>query len=870
MSQLYVIKRGKRGTEEMRFDKITNRLRPLCADLSPALDPTLITMETIQSIYPGIKTSELDIIAAKKAEQHKLVHPDYGTLAARICISNLHKSTPDRFSEAMEIIFKELTILSPAYMSFIRKNAAELDNMIIHTNDYQYDYFGYQTLENGYLVRVGDKIVERPQYVYMRVAIALYVPPKYLVEVDGNYGVGFTEEENQETLERIKVCYKALSQMYFTNATPTLFNACMKSGSLASCFLLGTEDSIEGIMKTVTDASLISKRGGGVGIHMSNIRAEGSHIKGTNGKSAGLVRQIKIYNEAARCWNQGGKRLGAFKITLAIWHGDIMSFLEMKLQNGAETARARDLFYGLWVPDLFFQRVHKNEMWSLFSEDTAPGLSDVYDGMERCTRCSKYRHQAGEECTHEWVRVNAFTELYERYEKEGRAIRKINARQLMEHILPAQREAGVPYVAACDSVNRKSNQANIGTTKSGNLCQEIYQVSTHDSYATCTLSGMNLKRFIVNKPEGNMIKVGPTGKGFDLEKLHEMTELVVRNLDNVIDINRYPVPECVRNSVDYRPLGIGIQGLADVFSELRLPFLSQEAEKLDLLIAETMYHAALTSSIKLARERGPYAAWKNSPAYDGKLQFDLWEENNKYLSNSLVGVNVLSGRYDWDKLKAEMKKHGLRNSLLIAHMPTVSTSQIMGNNESFEPYNANIYAKTALGGTFTVTNNAMIRHLIQLGLWTEEIRNAIITNEGSIQNIEEIPADVKEIYKTVWELSQQELMTRTAKRTAFVDQGASLNIHLTDNSDTKLRSVMWWGWQMGLKTISYYIRTPPAAVALKNNISESSMLRKRKELSELRKRKNNLDDERSAKSGKVGDDESDGGACEIGCTSCKL
>lgn len=1184
---MYVIKRGNRGREEVRFDKITARLKPLCVGLSPQVDPILITQETIKSIYSGISTAEVDRIAASKAEQYKLVHPDYGVLASRICVSNLHRSTPVRFSEAMEIVFRDLSILDPAYMAFIRKHANSLDWMILHNNDYQYDYFGFSTLEHNYLIKVGDRVVDRPQYMYMRVAIAIHVPPKFLLEVEGSYGGNISEEDARLVLEKIKICYKALSQMYFTHATPTLFNSCMKIGSLSSCFLLGTDDSIEGIMKTLTDASLISKKGGGLGIHMSNIRGEGAIIRGTNGKSTGLPRQLKLYNEAARCWNQGGKRLGAFAIYLAIWHRDVFAVVEMKLQNGAETARARDLFYALWVPDLFFQRAERDEQWSLFSPDVAPGLSDVYDGIEQCTECSKYRHQCAKKCIgdvdHRWIQVKAFTELYLQYEKEKRFAQQVSARTLLNHILASQRESGTPYIMASDSVNRRSNQSNIGTIRSSNLCvapetfvltdqgqkriidlvdqkvnvwngeefssvtvkktgenqplirvnlsngvslectpyhkfyvvpkfdtrnvkqieakdlqsdmkllkynlpiikaegqpfkypythglfcadgtyeginkdtpritlcdekkklasyidarlehkespngtytirlphdiaakfvvpseaslkdkvdwfagycdgdgtvvrngsnqsiqvgsinknflleirlmlqtigvdsevtllrdagvkdlpdgtasymcqalyrlligssdvqlllslgfephrlqvvqhrpnrnasqfikvvsvedhgrvsdtycftepkrnmgmfngiltgncTEIVEWSSSESYATCTLAGLNLKKYIL------------PNKTYDFDKLHEMTRLLVRNLDHIIDVNKYPVKECRTNTVDYRPLGVGIQGLADVFCEFRYPFLSKEAEKLDLDIAETMYHAALTESCLLAQEKGPYSAFRNSPASEGKLQFDLWAENNAYLQNGLPTVPVLSGRYNWDILKGQIRQHGLRNSLLLAHMPTVSTSQIMGNNESFEPYSANIYAKTALNGTFTVTNSAMIRHLCELGLWNNDLMNTIITNEGSIQNIPSIPVEVQEIYRTVWEIPQKELMMRTAHRTAFVDQAASLNIHLRDNSSATLRSVMMSGWKLGLKTISYYIRTPPATSALKNNLATSST----SSTTMVKSMKRKLSEGSSSlpKIIKVVPlpEEEEREACEIGCTSCKL
>lgn len=875
---MQVQKRGNRGFEDVKLDKIVARIKALAGGLS--VDPVKVSIDTIRNIYDKISTEELDKISAKISESFKLIHPDYGVLAGRLLISNLQKSTPGKFSECMRLIGKTLKIKSKKHYRFIEKYAAELDNMILHDNDYSFDYFGYKTLENAYLVKKKfqvyengqkrniEKIIDRPQYVWMRVAIAIYKD---------------SDPDPRVCLENIKQCYKGLSQMYFTHATPTLFNSCTHNQQLNSCFLLGTGDSIEEIMRTLSNASFISKWAGGIGIWFHCIRAQNSYINGTNGNSSGLPKQLKMYNEAARTWDQGGKRLGAFAAYLEPWHKDIMTFLELKLQNGAETQRARDLFYALWVNDLFVKRLKEDADWSLFSEDTAPGLSDVYDGMEICSKCGfcqnrnyvKLMHEntkaeiaaklEAEEsdseddseyditasfqrktndgvedearfrqynqkhagCDHVYESRNVFTELYERYEREGRAMATIKARDVLESIMTMQRESGTPYIAFKDHVNRKSNQMNIGTIKSSNLCCEIMEWSSEYSYACCTLASINLKKFLIKI---NGID-GSTHYEIDHTKLHEVVRLVARNLDIIIDINKYPVVECFKNSRDFRPIGIGIQALADVFCEMRIPFISHEAARIDVEIMETIYHAALEESMERAKTKGAYSEFEGSPASRGLLQFDLWERDLKARNISIfdgTGLkSILSGRYDWGALKTLIVKHGLRNSLLVALMPTVSTSQIMGNNESFEPYAANIYTKTTLGGKFMVSNNAMIRHLVELGLWNESLKNRIITNDGSINGTDsqgndlfpEIPARVKEVYKTVWELSQRELMRRAAIRGAFVDQSQSFNVHLRDNSNKYLRTVFLWAHDFGLKTGSYYIRSRAAVNVLKNNLS---------------------------------------------------
>jgi ribonucleoside-diphosphate reductase alpha chain len=857
-----VQKRGSRGMEAVSFDKITQRIKCMCYNLDPLVNPIEVAKRTISNIYDGISTEELDRISANIAESFKLTHPDYSILASRILVSNLHKSTHSKFSECMKVIGDNLDIKSERHYKFISDNADALDAMIVHENDYMFDFFGYKTLELSYLtkmqtpalgsngepllvddkdklvknitpkvvrnrvvyvdptgkivprvsVRMTNKVIDRPQYVYMRVAIAIYI----------NYGKNVTE-----TLNYIKTCYDELSQMYYTHATPTLFNSCTKNQQLNSCFLLGTNDSIEEIMKTLSDASFISKWSGGIGIHMSNIRSHGQLIKGTNGKSSGIIRPIKMFNDAACAWDQGGKRKGAFAIYLEPWHGDIMSFLELKLQQGDECERARDLFYAIWMPDLFMSRADKNLDWSLFSEDTAPGLSSVYDGMEVCTKCrfchntaySQFIEPVTTDCDdHEFEPVNAFTKLYTRYEEEGRSVGVVSAREVENAIIKLQAEAGVPYICFKDHVNRKTNQKNLGTIKSSNLCAEIMEVSSESSYACCTLASLNLKKFLV---EDGLRPDGSKKYRVDHVKLHSIVRNCVRNLDLIIDANKYPVNECEENSSDYRPIGLGIQGLADLFAIKRIEFLSDEARRDDIEIIETIYHAALTESCERAKMFGSYKGFNGSPASRGILQYKMWMQDMKSRNTKFADFDPRSGRYDWEKLEKEISTDGLRNSLLVALMPTVSTSQILGNNESFEPYAHNIYTKTTLGGKFTVTNTVMIRHLIELGLWNEDIQQRVMADDGSLQNIHEIPQEIRNIYKTVWELKQQPLMERAALRGAFVDQSQSLNIHLSKNKKKFFRSVLKQGHKLGLKTGNYYIRTRASGKALRNDIAVS-------------------------------------------------
>ena len=914
-----VQKRGTRGYESLRFDKITERISHLCKGLDSSVDPTKIALDTIKNIYNGITTEELDKISANIAESYKLIHPDYSKLAARILISNLHKTTPNNFSTCMKIIKDNTELLSDEHYKFIMDNASAIDNMIIDENDYNLEYFGFKTLERSYFLHINEPVYDennmyvyldrydnvvpaervsfnesgtaitstvnggktilrqkvkkvikdRPQYIYMRVAIAIYM------NSDPNINI---------VLEHIKLCYKLMSQMYFTHATPTLFNACGKYQQLLSCFLLGTDDSIESIMKTVTDASMISKWSGGIGIHMSNIRCENSTIKGTNGKSSGIPRQLKIYNEIARCWDQGGKRLGAIAAYIEPWHGDIRKFLQMKLNQGADSERARDLFYALWVPDLFVKRFRADKMWSLFSETTAPGLSAVFDGMLVCKKCQYcanidylelFNISEDKTCDHVFEAKDVFTELYTKYEKEGIAIDYINTKDIMNAICEMQRESGTPYICFKDHVNRLTNQQNIGTIKSSNLCAEIMEWSSALSYACCTLASINVKKCAKNV--NGLIN-------YNHEKLHQITRVIVRNLNNIIDQNVYPVKECENNSKDYRPIAVGIQGLADLYTKLRIPFLSEEAAKLDIEIAETIYHAALTESCELAKKMGPYTKFAGSPASRGDLQFDLWMQNHQRMNSDFKNKDPLSDRYDWNTLKSEIKKFGLRNSLFVAYMPTVSTSQILGNNESFEPIAGNIYTKNTLSGKFTICCSDMIRHLLELNLWNETVKVETINNKGSIQHIKTIPENVREIYKTVWEMSQSEIMRRAALRGAFIDQSQSLNIHLRKNTNNVLNNVLIKGWEYGLKTGSYYIRTRAAVEPMKNNLTiVRTVVKTKLSSSKSEPAKNSEDIERSQSplakeidlndsvqdiTPIIEDDYDDGAACPIGCDSC--
>ena len=868
-----VQKRGTRGFETVHFDKITARICRL-ADRATTitnedhpLDLGMLTQKTVAGLYDGISTSEIDAISARIADSHKFENPDYGRLAASVVISNLHKNTPAKFSSCMELFHKH-GLITDEHFAFIVENASELDAMIVDENDYDFDYLGYKTLERSYLRAISEvvldssgrvqyvdknntvvpysaitmddygatmkvqteshtysiqlqprtmqKIIDRPQYMYMRVAIAI-----------------LKDTPRDGAMALIKEYYLALSNKYFIHATPTLFNACAPKQQLGSCFILTGRDDTGDINRTLGNCALISKESGGIGVSMHHIRPANSEVRGTNGVSSGLIKQIQIYDKSAVCWDQGGRRKGAWAIYLEMWHGDIVDFLDLKRINGNESMRARNLFYGLWVCDLFVKRLKEKGIWSLFNSDKAPGLADVYDGMEVCEKCN-FCHNAAyakyisspypdaAECSHVFARRDAFTELYEMYERRHMAIHQMPASELADKIFASQRESGGPYVCHKDHVNRMSNQSGIGTIKGSNLCTEIMEYHAPDSYATCTLASINLRKYLV-KDTSTCAGFLPGSEYYiDHKKLHAMVCMVTRGLDRVIDLNHYPVSECVSNSRGYRPIGIGIQALANVFAIMRIPFLSDEAARLEIEIMETIYHASIITSCELAQELGPHEGFAESPAARGLLHFDLWRENQVRIGSPCADATLFSGRYDWGATREMVMKHGLRHSLRLAPMPTVTTSQIMGNNESFEPFTSNIYTKKTLAAKFSLDNTAMIRHLQECGLWTDHTRMQVMNNGGSLANVRGIPIAIKEIYKTVYEMSQYELMKRATIRGAFIDQSQSLNIYLTDNSDYKLRSVFIAGWELGLKTGSYYVRTGAAADPMKTNTAAMS------------------------------------------------
>lgn len=1033
---IHVIKRDGQQ-EPVSLDKITERLANLSDGL--AVDPLQVSIKTVAALYNGITTERLDALSAKTADSLKLDHPDYSLLASRIVISNLHKSTPDKFSMCMSV-YSGAAHFSAVASKFIADNADALDAMIIPLNDYLFDYFGFKILENTYMLKVAKPIIDkdgkyfelgknrisndriqympdtngnirpvviieghefnvqpktlehlmdRPQYMFMRVAIAIYM------------NSGQVGDTASDPLPLIKECYEHLSNMYYIHATPTLFNSCGAIQQMLSCFLLGTADSIEDIMDNAKRTSLISKSAGGIGIHMNNIRPRGEKIGKSGGKASGLPQQIKIYNELARCWNQGGRRMGSFAIYIEPHHGDIMQFLQMKLQQGAETERARDLFYAVWCRDLFITRARNDLGWSLFSDRTAPGLSDVYDGMLVCKKCNychladyaKYfggpiENEAAPCVTHDFAGFDAYTQLYERYERAGLAIRTLPARKIIEAIVTAQGDNGIPYILHGDTANRQSQQNGLGTIKSSNLCvtpetviltdkgqiaigtlknqtvnvwngmdftetivrqtginqqvitvnlsrgvsvnctpyhkfyvmrdnkitcvnasslvvddhlikydlphkchspmeipttkmsdknmavqkhlflqeygydtdiifednkyslkltidaptvlsvvdegrtsdtfcftekirgmgmfngvllgncSEIIQWSSADSYACCTLASINLKRYLEYQPNSNGVYQ------FNFEKLFNIVRMIARNLDIIIDENSYPVEECVRNAKDYRPIGIGIQALADVFAIMRIPFVSAEAEALDMKIMETIYFAALTESMERAKTHGKWIGFENSPAARGQLRFDLWNYNQEYISRTTgEKLELPEQHYDWNGLRVNIMKYGLRNSLSVALMPTASTSQIMGNVESFEPFSFNIYTRSTLAGNFVVSNNYMIKHFIELGIWTPELRD-YLEKDGSVKKLKSIPKKIRAIYKTAREIKQSELMRRCAMRQAYVCQSQSMNLHLSQNNPDVMEGIIYYGWDLGLTTGSYYTHTKAAVDAL--------------------------------------------------------
>ena len=753
------VKKRDGSFEEMRYDKITKRISALCHDLNMEyIDPTYITLKVTQGIYDGITTIELDVLAAETAASMTTTHPDYAKLAGRISVSNLHRTTPKKFSQCIKELYsfvepktgKESSLISDELYEFVMANKEAIDGAVDIDRDLDFDYFGFKTLERSYLLKIGDRIVERPQYMYMRVAAGI---------CGGD-------------VEMAKQIYDDLSTHFYTHATPTLFNAGTRRAQMSSCFLIGNKgDDIDGLFDTIKDVAKISKWAGGIGLHVHDVRAKGAYIKGTGGQSDGLLPMMKTYNEVARWINQGGKRKGSFAVYLEPWHADVIEFIDLRKNHGKEEMRARDLFLAMWVPDLFMQRVEADGDWSLFSPDEAPGLSDVYDTPEE----------------------KKFTELYEFYESEGKARKVIKARKLMDHILTAQMETGTPYMLYKDPCNYKSNQKNLGTIKSSNLCTEIIEYSSPTEQAVCNLASIALPKYIINGE-------------FNHDLLYAKTYQVVKNLNNVIALNFYPTEETKRSNFKHRPIGLGIQGLADVFCILGLAFESEESDKLQTDIFETIYFAAMTSSKDLAKEYGPYESIVGSPIEKGIFQYQMWGKNDK----------DLSGRWDWKSLRKEVINNGVRNSLLVAPMPTASTAQILGNNEAFEPFTTNLYLRRTLGGEFVVINKHLVSDLLKLGLWNDTIKNKLIMENGSVQNIPEIPTNLKEIYKTVWEMSQKRILTMAANRSIFIDQSQSLNLFIDNVTKPKLLAAHIFGWKSGLKTGMYYLRTRAAVDAMKS------------------------------------------------------
>lgn len=757
---MFVIKRnGKK--EAVHFDKITARIHKLIYGLSISeKDVIEIAKKVIQGIYDNITTTELDNLAAETAAAQTTIHPDFSVLAARIAVSNLHKNTLKSFSKTAQLLYEytdpitqtHAPLISEEIYKIIRKNADELDSSVIYDRDYNFDYFGFKTLERSYLIRTNGKVTERPQHLFMRVALGIY------------------KEDIQAAIET----YNLMSEKWFIHATPTLFNAGTPKPQMSSCFLLSmTEDSIAGIFDTLKRCALISQSAGGIGVSIHNIRSTGSYIKGTGGISNGIIPMLRVFNDTARYVDQGGgKRKGAIAVYIEPWHLDIFDFIDIRKNHGKEEMRARDLFPALWIPDLFMQRVEADQMWSLFDPNEAQRLYEVY----------------GEK----------FNELYTTYENEGKFRKQIKARELWTAILEAQIETGTPYMCYKDAVNEKSNQKNIGTIRSSNLCTEIMEYTNADEVAVCNLASLALPRYV-------------SSGGFDFQKLYEVTKIVTRNLNKIIDGNYYPIPETKTSNDRHRPIGLGVQGLADVFLLLRLPFESPEARRLNKDIFETIYFASMEASMDLAKEQGAYSSFAGSPLSEGKFQFDLWQV-------------VPSDRWDWEKLRQEVMTHGVRNSLLLAPMPTASTSQILGNNECFEPYTSNIYNRRVLSGEFVVVNKFLLKDLIELGLWNPTMKNKLIAENGSVQNIPEIPTELKELYKTVWEIKQKTIIDMAAERGAFICQSQSLNLFMAEPNLAKLTSMHFHAWKSGLKTGMYYLRTKAAVDAIKFTVDTQLLL----------------------------------------------
>jgi ribonucleoside-diphosphate reductase alpha chain len=736
--------------EDIAFDKILARVKKLGQEVNIQINYSSLAMKVIDQLYDKIETAKIDELAAEQCASLSTNHPDYGTLAARIVVSNHQKNTDPYFDMVVNRLynFKNIhgevkPLISKELFEYYVNNQCEIDNMFDYERDYLIDYFGFKTLERAYLFRVDNKIVERPQHMWMRVAIGIH-----------------GDLNNPNSLSLVKETYDLMSLKYFTHATPTLFNAGTPRQQLSSCYLIAMEDdSLDGIYNTLNDCAQISKHAGGIGLHIHNIRAKGTHILGTNGSSNGLVPMLRVFNSTARYVDQGGgKRNGSFAIYLEPWHPDIDDFLELKKNHGDEELKARDLFYALWISDLFMERVKNNAKWSLFCPHECPGLSDVYG--------------------------DKFVELYEKYEANGKARKIVNARDLWFKILDAQMETGTPYILFKDAANKKSNQQNIGTIKSSNLCTEIIEYSDDKETAVCNLASIGLPSFVKTE-----------SKEFDYDKLHQVTKVVTNNLNRVIDINFYPTEKTRVSNFKHRPIGIGVQGLADTFVLLDIPFHSDAAKEVNRLIFETIYHAALEKSNEIAKELGEsYSSFEGSPASKGILQYDLWSKE------------PTPGRYDWSALKQSIITHGLRNSLLIAPMPTASTSQILGFNECFEPFTSNLYSRRTLAGEFVVVNKYLMKELIQLGLWNEQIKNNIIANKGSVQQLTILPEHIRNKYKIVWEIPMKHVIDMSADRGAFICQSQSLNLWVEDPTYNTLTSMHFYSWKQGLKTGIYYLR----------------------------------------------------------------
>ena len=769
---MYVVKRdGKK--EPVMFDKITARVRKMCYGLNKIVDPVKVAMRVIEGLYDGVTTSELDSLAAEIAATMTTAHPDYAKLAARIAVSNLHKNTKKSFSETMVDLYeyvnprtgKKAPLLSDEVYKIISDNAEKLDSTIIYSRDFNYDFFGFKTLERSYLLKLNGNIVERPQHMLMRVSIGIHL----------------------DDIDEAIATYELMSKKFFTHATPTLFNAGTPKPQMSSCFLLQMQDdSIDGIYDTLKQTAKISQSAGGIGLSIHNVRATGSYIRGTNGTSNGIVPMLKVFNDTARYVDQGGgKRKGSFAMYIEPWHADIFDFLDLKKNHGKEEMRARDLFYAMWMPDLFMKRVQEDGEWTLMCPNECPHLFDTY----------------GDE----------FEKLYEGYEKVGKGRKTIRARELWEKILESQIETGTPYMLYKDAVNRKSNHKNLGTIRSSNLCTEIMEYTANDEVAVCNLASIALPMFVSENESGE--------KFFNHKKLYDVTKKVIRNLDTVIDRNYYPVKEAENSNFRHRPVGLGVQGLADAFIMLRLPFTSDAAKKLNQDIFETLYFASVQSSMEIAKAKEPYSTFKGSPMSEGEMQFNMWGINDE----------DLSGNWDWKKLRKNVVKHGVRNSLLVAPMPTASTSQILGNNEAFEPYTSNIYTRRVLSGEFIVVNKHLLEDLVEMDLWDNNMKEEIMRANGSIQHIDKIPQDLKDLYKTVWEMSMKDIIDMARHRGYFIDQSQSLNLFMQDADFAKLTSMHFYAWKSGLKTGMYYLRTKSAVNAIQFTLSKEKEAVKQEE-----------------------------------------